>query len=83
MKTFKEYLTGESNGYSFREIINELTDVELEKRVQDYMQQQLKNCNLQNVNQQRELLLAFFEFIQPIESKSYWIEQIDEFLSKQ
>lgn len=35
MKSFRRYLT--RRGYSFREIINELTDEELEERVQDYI----------------------------------------------
>lgn len=41
------------------------------------------NCNKPLVINLRELLLALYDFMQPIESKSYWTEQVDEFLSKQ
>lgn len=45
MESFIKYLTP-PNGMSFREVINELTDLEIEERVQDYMQQQFKFLNL-------------------------------------
>ena len=65
METFKEYLTGKGYGYSFRETINELTDVELEERVQDYLRKQLKNCNLQHVsNAKRTVYDPNWEMIQ-------------------
>lgn len=45
MKSFKEYLTGRG-GYRFREIINELTDDELEHRINDFVIQQFEFLNL-------------------------------------
>ena len=49
MKSFKDYITGR-NGYRFREIINELTDAELEQWVQDYTLKKFEFLNLRFVN---------------------------------
>ena len=54
MKSFKEYISGKS-GLGFREVINELTDVELEERVQDYIQTEFKTCNLHFVSNNEAL----------------------------
>ena len=37
--------------------------ISIKEMVDNYVEQQLKNCNIQNVNQQRELLIAYTQYI--------------------
>lgn len=44
------------------------------------LQQQLKNCNLQSVSQQRELLRAYHNYLLQNTDKHECLHTIDEFL---
>ena len=57
---------------------------EMVANMEEFAQQQLKNCNLQNVSQQRELLFAFGKYLQKRNISDFTPQMfIDDFLSEQ